>query len=184
MVGPLLVLYFISGIAGVPLWFKLAQTRAKHRVWCLGMMLAMAAFAFAPFLGTGDVYAFAIVTVLTGLALGADVVMPASLQADVIDVDTARSGEERSALYLSLWGLATKLSLAAAVGIAFPLLALAGFDPGQNVITPRGLDALAFLYAGLPVIVKSVAIALMWRFPVDRAAQQELRLQIERRLSA
>lgn len=184
MVGPLLVLYFVSGIAGVPLWFKLAQTRAKHRVWCLGMMLAMAAFAFAPFLGAGDIYAFAIVTVLTGLALGADVVMPASLQADVIDVDTARSGEERSALYLSLWGLATKLSLAAAVGVAFPLLALAGFDPGQNIITPFGLDALAFLYAGLPVIVKIFAIALMWRFPVDRAAQQALRMQIEQRLSA
>lgn len=184
MVGPLLVLYFVSGVIGVPLWFKLAQHRAKHHVWCFGMMLAMAAFAFAPFLGAGDVWAFAIVTVLTGLALGADVVMPASLQADVIDVDTAQSGEERSALYLSLWGLATKLSLAAAVGIAFPLLAIAGFDPGKNIVTPRGLDALAFLYAGLPVIIKIFAIALMWRFPIDRAAQLDLRTQIEARLSA
>lgn len=184
MVGPLLVLYFVCGIAGVPLWFKLAQTHAKHRVWCFSMMLAMAAFALAPFLGANDVTAFACVTILTGLALGADVVMPASLQADVIDVDTAQSGEERSALYLSLWGLATKLSLAAAVGVAFPLLALAGFDPGQAIITPRGLDALAFLYAGLPVFVKIFAIALMWRFPVDRAMQQQLRARIEERLSA
>ena len=184
MVGPLLVLYFVSGVIGVPLWFKLAQRRAKHHVWCFGMMLAMAAFAFAPFLGTGDVWAFAIVTVLTGLALGADVVMPASLQADVIDVDTAQSGDERAGLYLALWGLATKLSLAAAVGVAFPALAVFGFDPAQKIITPTGLDALAFLYAGLPVIVKAFAIWTMWQFPIDREAQNSLRQQIEARLSA
>ena len=180
-VGPLLVLYFVSGIIGVPLWYKLAQTRSKHRVWCYGMMLAMAAFAFAPFLGSGDVLAFALITVLTGLALGADVVMPASLQADVIDVDTARSGEERSALYLSLWGLATKMSLAAAVGVAFPILAWFGFDPAKNLATSAGLNTLAFLYAGLPVIIKIFAIILMWRFPIDRAAQNDLRLAIESR---
>ena len=180
-VGPLLVLYFVSGIIGVPLWYKLAQTRSKHRVWCYGMMLAMVAFAFAPFLGSGDVLAFALITVLTGLALGADVVMPASLQADVIDVDTARSGEERSALYLSLWGLATKLSLAAAVGVAFPILAWFGFDPAKNLATSAGLNTLAFLYAGLPVIIKIFAIILMWRFPIDRAAQNDLRLAIESR---
>ena len=180
-VGPLLVLYFVSGIIGVPLWYKLAQTRSKHRVWCYGMMLAMVAFAFAPFLGSGDVLAFALITVLTGLALGADVVMPASLQADVIDVDTARSGEERSALYLSLWGLATKLSLAAAVGVAFPILAWFGLDPAKNLATSAGLNTLAFLYAGLPVIIKIFAIILMWRFPIDRAAQNDLRLAIESR---
>ncbi len=183
-VGPLLVLYFVSGIIGVPLWYRLAQRLSKHRVWCLGMMLAMAAFAFAPFLGPGDVMAFAVITILTGLALGADVVMPASLQADVIDVDTAQSGEERSALYLSLWGLATKLSLAAAVGVAFPLLAWFGFDPAKNLATPTGLTTLGFLYAGLPVIVKFFAIVLMWRFPIDRAAQSSLRSTIEARLSA
>ena len=183
-VGPLLVLYFVCGIAGVPFWFWLGRFMPKHRVWCYGMALAMAAFAFAPFLGPGEVTAFAIVCVLTGLALGADVVMPASLQADVIDVDTAQSGDERAGLYLALWGLATKLSLAAAVGVAFPALAFFGFDPAQKIITPTGLDALAFLYAGLPVIVKAFAIAAMWRFPIDREAQNTLRQQIEARLSA
>ena len=183
-VGPLLILYFICGIAGVPFWFWLGRFMPKHRVWCFGMLLAMAAFAFAPFLGPGEVTAFAFVCVLTGLALGADVVMPASLQADVIDVDTARSGDERAGLYLALWGLATKLSLAAAVGVAFPALALFGFDPAQKIMTPRGLDALAFLYAGLPVIVKAFAIWAMWRFPIDRETQNDLRLRIEARLSA
>ena len=93
--GPLLVLYFVCGVAGVPFWLWLARRTSKHRAWSLGMLLACAAFAGAPFLGAGDVAAFAVVVIITGLALGADVILPPSIQADVIDVDTASSGEER-----------------------------------------------------------------------------------------
>ena len=146
--GPLLVLYFVCGIAGVPLWLWLARRSSKHRAWALGMILACAAFAFAPFLGPGDVIAFGAVVVVTGFALGADVVLPASMQADVIEVDAAISGEERAGLYLSVWALATKLALAGAVGIAFPILGAAGFDPAAGLVTATGLTVLAWLYAG------------------------------------
>ncbi len=177
--GPLLLLYFVVGVLGVPLWLYLAPRYGKHRTWCWAMILACAAFAFGPFLGPGDVAIFAAICVATGLALGADLVLPASLQADVIDVDTARSGEQRSGLYLAVWGLATKLALALAVGIAFPLLAATGFDPAAGLREPGGFAMLGFLYAGLPVILKLAAIGLMWRFPLDEAEQAQLRSQIE-----
>ncbi len=143
------------------------------------MMLACLAFLPALALGPGDVAVFAVIVVATGLALGADVILPASLQADVIDVDTAASGEERAGLYLSLWALATKLALAAAVGLAFPLLGAAGFDPASGLATPMGLAVLSALYAGLPVVLKVGAICLVWRFPIDRQHQESLRRQIE-----
>jgi Na+/melibiose symporter-like transporter len=166
--GPLLVLYFLCGVAGVPFWLWLARRTSKHRAWALGMLMACAAFAVAPFLGPGQVALFAAVCVLTGLALGADVVLPAAVQGDVIDVDTAASGQERAGLYLGLWALATKLAFAGAVGLAFPLLGAAGYDPGAGLRTDGGLAMLAFLYAGLPVLLKLVAIALVWRFPLSR----------------
>jgi glycoside/pentoside/hexuronide:cation symporter, GPH family len=169
--GPLLILYFLSAIAGVPFWLWLARRSSKHRAWSWGMIMAAVTFGAATQLGTGQVGAFAVVCVLTGLALGADVVMPASLQADVIDTDTAATGDERAGLFLGLWALATKLALAGAVGLAFPLLALAGFDPSAGTKTPDGLAALSFFYAGLPVLLKLVAIALVWRFPVDAESQ-------------
>jgi len=173
-VGPLLVLYFACAVLGVPIWLKLAARTSKHRAWALGMGLAIAAFVFAPFLGPGDVAVFAVITAVTGFALGADVVLPASIQADVIDVDTARSGEERAGFYISFWTLATKLALAGGVGIAFPLLAASGFDPAQGIVTERGLTVLAFLYAGLPSLLKIAAVALVFRFPLDRAAADAL----------
>ncbi len=179
--GPLLVLYFVSGVAGVPFWLWLSRRTSKHRSWCIGMLTACAAFAFAPLLGPGDVLAFAVICAVTGLTLGADVVLPASIQADVIDVDTAATGEERSALYLSFWALATKLALAGAVGLAFPILGLAGFDPAANRFESTGLMALALLYAALPVVLKLAAVAIMWRFPLDETAQTALRARIEAR---
>lgn len=177
--GALLLAYFLVGILGVPIWLSLAGRFGKHRSWCWAMLLACLAFAVAPWLGAGDVLAFAGVCVVTGLALGADLVLPASLQADVIDVDTARTGEQRSGVYLALWSLATKLALAISAGIAFPLLAWSGFDPAAGASSPGGLAMLAFLYAGAPVVLKLAAIALMWNFPLGPAEHAALRQEIE-----
>jgi GPH family glycoside/pentoside/hexuronide:cation symporter len=181
MAGPLLVLYFLCGIAGVPLWLWLARRIDKHRAWCWAMLGACVFFAPATFLSEGGVAAFALVCIGTGLALGADLMLPPAIQADVIDIDTAASGEQRSGLYFAAWGLATKLALALAVGLAFPLLGAAGFDPGAGQRTSGGLAMLGFLYAGLPIFLKLAAVALMWNFPLDAVAQAKLRLRIEAR---
>ncbi len=181
MAGPLLVLYFLCGMAGVPFWLWLARKTSKHVAWCWGMALACLCFAPAPFLGTGDIAIFAGVCIGTGLALGADLVLPPAIQADVIDVDTAATGEQRSGLYFAAWGLATKLALALAVGVAFPLLGAAGFDPGAGLRSDAGLAMLGFLYAGLPIVLKVGAAALMWHFPIDAQIQADLRAQIEAR---
>jgi len=179
--GPLLVLYFLCGVIGVPFWLFLSSRIGKHRTWCLAMILACAGFLPAMFLEQGATTAFAIVCVITGLALGADLILPGAQQADVIDLDTEASGAQRSGLYLAFWGLATKLALALAVGIAFPLLDFAGFE-AQGKGT-AGLAMLAFLYAGLPVLLKIVAILLMWNFPVDAIEQDRVRARIESRIA-
>ncbi len=130
--GPLLFLFFLAGLAGVPLAVWLAARLGKHRAWCVAMLVNCGVFALAPLLAPGDIWPFAAICVVTGICLGFDLALPAAIQADVIDVDTAASGEQRSGLYFAAWSLATKLSLAVAVGIVFPLLALAGFDAAPD----------------------------------------------------
>jgi Na+/melibiose symporter-like transporter len=178
--GPLLALYFVCGVAGVPLWFWLARTTSKHRAWAISMLVACAGFFPAAFAGPGDLPLFVAVCIVSGLAVGADIVLPTAMQGDVIDVETAESGEERPGLYLGLWAFSAKLALAAAVGIAFPILGALGFDPGRGVITGLGLMTLAIAYAVLPIPFKLLAIALVWRFPIDAERQRELRAKIER----
>jgi GPH family glycoside/pentoside/hexuronide:cation symporter len=117
--GPLLFVYFLFGIGGVPLAALAAGRFGKHRAWCLAMTVACAAFVAAPLLPVGSIYGFGAICVVTGLMLGFDLSLPPAIQADVIDVDTARSGTQRSGLYFAAWGLATKLSLASGVGLIF-----------------------------------------------------------------
>jgi glycoside/pentoside/hexuronide:cation symporter, GPH family len=180
--GPLLFLYFLCGIAGVPLALWAARRTSKHRAWCFAMLFVCLIFAGAPFLGAGDVVPFAILCVVTGICLGFDIVLPAAIQADVIDADTAKSGEQRSGFYFAAWSLATKLSLALGVGIAFPVLGAFGFNPAPEATnTPQALFALAIVYAWVPVGLKLIAIGLMWNFPLGADEQAVLRKQIEAR---
>lgn len=158
-----LVLYFIAGAAGMPAWVLIAAHAGKARAWLLAMVLAVAAFISAWFLGPGDAGAFAIVCVLSGLAFGADLALPASLLADVIDDDEGRDGRPDGA-YFGLWHLLEKLALALAAGLALPLLQALGYAPG--VVAGAG-SALPWVYALLPCVIKLAAALMLWLFAPD-----------------
>ena len=170
--------YFLAGVAAVPLWLALSRRIGKHRAWCTAMLAACAAFVWVPFIPEGGIAAFFAVCLVTGAALGADLALPPALQADVIDLDTLLTGERRAGLFFALWGMATKLSLAAAVGLALPALAFAGFDPSAP--TAPGLWALAVIYAWVPLVIKLCATFIVWRHPITARRH----LAIRRRLAA
>lgn len=176
--GALLLVYFAAAIAGGWLWSRGARRIPKHRLWCLGMLGASAAFLPVLALGPGDVAAFAVVSAVTGLFLGADLALPPAIQADVADRETARSGARGTASAFALWAVASKAALALSGGLAFLALDAAGFQPGaQNA--PAALSALSGLYAGAPVALKLIAVGIMWTFPLGPEAQADLRARIE-----
>lgn len=180
--GLLLLCYFASGLVAVPLWSRLSRKYGKHVVWRWAMVWNIAWFLPVPLLGPGDFVPFLVICIMTGLSLGADLVLPSAMQADVVDMDTARTGRARTGLYFAFWGLATKLATAlAALGLT--VAGLFGFDPATGG-TPAGLTALTALYVGVPVIFKAAAIALLWRWPLTPAVQAGLRARIDRQQRA
>ncbi|MEW5755547.1 MAG: MFS transporter [Pseudomonadota bacterium] len=173
--GRLLAVYFIAGILGLPLWLMLAKRIGKHRAWCYSMLFACMSFIWVPFLDSGDVTAFLLICLFSGLSLGVDMALPASMQADVVDIDSAKGGGQRTGLFFGLWGMATKLALALAVGIAFPLLEFASYSTTATSNTPEAEMALLLLYGLAPILFKLIAISLVWNFPLDQTAQHALR---------
>ncbi len=171
--------YFIAAISAIPLWLLLSKRVGKHRSWCIAMIVACLAFGFVPFLPPGAYAAFLVICVVTGAALGADLALPPAIQADVVDYDHMIHGTARTGLQFSLWGMVTKLSLALAVGTALPLLAVAGFDPSSP--DDAGTLALGVIYAGLPVVLKTIAIAVVWGFPLTARKQGIIRRALDRR---
>lgn len=163
--GLFLVVYFLAGAVGMPGWVALARRIGKRNAWLTGMALSIAAFAWAWRLGAGDVGAYALICALSGLALGADLALPASILADVIERG-ARDGRRGEGSYFGVWNLVTKANLAIAAGVALPALAALGYLPGSGG-EPR---ALALIYCLLPCAFKLAAAALLWASPLGRAA--------------
>jgi Na+/melibiose symporter-like transporter len=176
----LILIYFVAAILAIPVWVWLSSQLGKHRVWCLAMLLAIAAFGFVPFLGTGDAIAFGIICLVTGSALGADLALPPAIQADVDDWDCYRFGARRTALLFALWNMTNKLAMALAAGIALPILGAFGLtDAGAE--KSGALIVLVLIYAVIPVVLKLGAIGMMWRFPLDAVHQVAIRRRLLRR---
>lgn len=154
-----LVLYFIAAAAALPLWTRLAARTGEASAWLVGMLLAVGAFAWTTQLEAGALIGFAVICVLSGAALGADLALPPALLAGVI----AAAGHhgEREGSYFGLWSWMTKMNLALAAGIALPLLEALGYSPGTE--SREGLQALTVAYALMPCVLKLAAALLLWR---------------------
>ncbi|WP_417070588.1 MFS transporter [Niveibacterium terrae] len=152
--GPLLAVYFVAGAASMPLWVRLAARFGRVRAWGLAMVLAMFAFAGAGLAGSGDIAGFALICLASGLALGADLALPAAIAADLGE----RQGQ--AGICFGVWNFVAKLNLALAAGLALPLLDRLGYRPGSA----HNLSALTFAYALLPLGFKFVAATLLWRW--------------------
>jgi GPH family glycoside/pentoside/hexuronide:cation symporter len=177
--GWLLGLYFAAAALGMPLWVRAVRRFGLVRCWLAGMALSITAFAGAGTLGPGDLPAFAVICVAAGLALGADLVVPPSLLAGLIQkhgqgddepVRAADRGPDHlhapheargvEGLWFGWWNFASKLTLALAAGLALPLLQWLGYRPGAR--DDASLSALAFSYAFLPCAIKAAAALLLW----------------------
>jgi glycoside/pentoside/hexuronide:cation symporter, GPH family len=150
--------YFICAALAVPLWLHLIKRIGLARSWLAGMVLAMAVFAWAMQLGSGDTTAFIVICALSGIALSADLTIPSALLAGVI-ADAGDRGRAEGA-YFGWWNFATKLNLAMAAGLTLPLLELLGYTPGTQ--EPQALTALTIVYCLVPIAIKIVAALALY----------------------
>ena len=149
--------YFAAGALSMPVWVRLVRRLGLARAWLAGMVLAVAAFAWAALLGAGDVAAFTAVCIASGIALGADLALPGAMLAGVIQ--RAGHAGRLEGRYFGWWNFATKLNLALAAGIALPLLAAFGYQPGGR--DAQALQALTIAYCLLPCALKLAAAGLL-----------------------
>lgn len=159
--------YFLCAALAIPAWLRVVPRLGLARTWLVGMLLAVAVFAWAWALGPGDAWPFLVVCVLAGVALGADLVLPGALLAGVIE--TAGDRGQAEGAYFGWWNFATKLNLALAAGLALPLLGVFGYAPGTR--DGAALQALAAAYCLLPCLLKLGAAAALY-FTLVRAAPQ------------
>ncbi len=154
--GPLLVLFFLSAALSAPVWSALAGRFGAKPVLICAMVAAVASFGITLTLGAGDAAWFAVICVVSGATIGADLtLLPAMFARRMAHV--APNGGQG----FGLWSLMNKATLAIAAVVLLPLLEGSGFDTGAREVPQTALDMLTWLYAGVPVVLKLVAIGLL-----------------------
>lgn len=157
--GLFLLAYFLSGAIGIITWGYASKILGKHRAWLLAMFLAVVSFVWAYFLSAGDFWPYLFICILSGIAFGAELVLPASILADHIHEG---KNEETAAIHFGLLAFLAKLALALAAATTLPYLQLQGFLAGQSN-SEEALRALSVSYAAIPCLIKLISIYLLWR---------------------
>lgn len=163
LIGVFLVIYFLAGALGMPLWKSLSEKYSKETAWLIATLLAIISFIWAFFLGAGDIWQYGLICFFSGLALGADLALPPSLLADRLH---ANHSQGHAAIQFSILALIAKACLAVASAIALPLLDSAGFQPKQ-LNSPDALLNLSIAYAAIPCALKLAAAGCLYLTSTD-----------------
>lgn len=180
----LLAIYFIAGLAGVPIWWFAARRWGKHRALQGALLYTAVTTALLLVLPPNDFAIAASFMVVAGLAQGGGVLLTRSLMADVVDEDELATGQRRSGLYFGILTTTSKVGIAFGP-ITYAILGLAGFDAAAGADNmPTALFTLAALFIGVPILLCVLATLTLWNYPLDEKRQAELAKAIAARHAA
>ncbi|MBT4492327.1 MAG: MFS transporter, partial [Gammaproteobacteria bacterium] len=91
--------YYLGNLVAVPFWVWLAGKTDKHVTWLCSITLMGLVFPQFMWVGPGDLWLAALLLFIIGIGGGNNQVVPASMKADVIDLDSLESGEDRAGLF-------------------------------------------------------------------------------------
>ena len=154
--GGLLVLFFLAAAISSPFWSALARRFHPKPILIAAMCLAVASFGYTLTLSPGDVIPFAVICVLSGATIGADLTLLPAMFAKRMAVISPNGGQG-----FGLWNLVNKFTLAFAAVVLLPLLENAGFVAGSTDLPAEAITMLTVLYALVPSLLKLLAIGLL-----------------------
>ncbi len=200
----LLLVYFVFGLFGAPVWSWLAVRLGKHTALIWASMYFAVTLLFAAFLapvlvgptealieqmtgapaGNVDLLIAGIMVAMVGLAFAAADLLLRAMMADVSDQVRLDDGADRTGLLFSILTATSKLGYAFSV-LTFAGLQLVGFNPalaGAN--SQASLVWLQIMFAGLPALCLILAAMALYRYPLDQIRHAEIRAALDLRQTA
>lgn len=171
----------LATLAAVPAWLWLSIRIGKHQALiAAALWLAVLSLPLA-LLREGDTVLLILLIAIRGASFASILFLANSIAADVIDVDTLESGEQRSGLYFAAWGMTTKLALALGVVLGTALPAAVGYDPSAAETAPAIQARLMLIYGCVPAVMMAAGALFLRGFPVSRERHAEVRAALAER---
>ena len=172
-----LFFYFLFAIIGVPFWTIISKKYGKKEVWSLSLFMSAMFFLLVFFLEDGNFVFFIIISCITGFCLGADLIIPPSIQADITDWHRSKFGEDISGVLFSIITFLNKFAFALVSIFIFGIMGVLDFDTDGEINTNVRLFII-ISYALAPILLKLLAAYLLVNFKLKENELQKIQKKI------
>ena len=172
-----LFFYFLFAIIGVPFWTIISKKYGKKEVWCLSLFLSAFFFLLIFFLENGNFLFFIIISCITGFCLGADLIIPPSIQADITDLHRGKFGEDISGVFFSIITFLNKFAFAVVSIFVFGIMGVLDFQT-EGEINANVRLFIIISYALAPILLKLLAAYLLVNFKLKENELQKIQKKI------
>ena len=159
--GIFLTIYFLSAAFFMIFWKKIAQKIGKINSWSISILGSILTFIFAYFVDSSNSDLFYLICFLSGVFLGADLMMPPAIIAEII-----HQKHDKISSYLSFWNMINKAGLMCASFLSLMTLWLVSFD-AKNV-NQESLMAIPIIYAIIPCALKMLVVLLLYKLKTSQ----------------
>jgi GPH family glycoside/pentoside/hexuronide:cation symporter len=159
--GYFLLSFFISCAFSLSIWKRISLKIGKSDAWLYSIISSIIVFLWSFFLTEGDIYFFYTICILSGLCLGADLIIPSAMATEIIYNKNQNHNQSYSGFYFGIWTFATKMNLALAAGLILPILGFFGYNYQMSSYSKVSLFCLSFLYSIVPCCFKIFAAILI-----------------------
>lgn len=178
----LLAVYIVAGLFGAPTTGWLAGKIGKHRMAMISSAVYSLALVSLLFLPQGNVLASVPTNFITGFVAAGFTALIRSMVADVADDIRLTQGKERAGVLYSLTTSTSKVALAAAIIITYPILARLGYDPKLgHANTADAIHGLTLAFTVGPIVFLAIGAAAFIGYQLTAQRAAEIRTKLEER---
>ena len=172
----------VATLAGVPCLARDLEDASASTARCSGQHSGSPVWSLPLiFLREGQTTVLIATIVVRGSSFASILFLSNSIAADVIDLDTLESGEQRSGLFFAVWGMVTKLSLALGVLLGTALPAAFGYEPALDATPPVIQARVMAIYGAVPALLMAAGALFLVGFPITRERHAAIRAALETR---
>lgn len=178
----LLLLYFVGGLIGSPIWAGLAKRIGKHRALMVSCGYYILLQSLTLTFPRGSVAIGGAVMFLAGIAFSAYLILMRAMTADACDEARLDMHSDCTGMIYALNNAATKVGSAVGVAITFPLLQnVFGFNARLTQNSPHAVQGLNLAFTILPIMCVAVGGLLMVGYRLNEQRHGEVREALARR---
>ena len=173
-------------LLSTPLWGWVCTRVQKHRALAVSVginALVALGLAFVPTGGEGMAL-FAPLLILSLCTQAAGVVAFPAIMGDVADYGRLKFGHDRTGTYFAFFTLVQKAVGGLGAGLGLVVAGMFGFDATAAVQSESGAFGMKLCMAYIPFAAAFFVAPLIWRFPIDKATQQQISADLAARDAA